>query len=98
MPTYVGTSGWQYRHWRERYYPAGLTQSRWLERYASDFATVELNSSFYHLPRPETFDAWATRTPDDFLFAVKADRYLTHIRRLAEPDAVVERFMEAASH
>ena len=97
MPTFIGTSGWQYRHWRTRYYPPGLAQARWLEHYAADFDTVELNASFYHLPRRATFESWAARTPAGFVFAVKASRYLTHARRLRDPHEPVERFMEAAS-
>ncbi len=97
MAVYVGTSGWQYRHWRGRYYPPGLPQARWLEHYAADFATVEINASFYYLPRRSTFEAWARRTPPGFLFAVKASRYLTHVRRLRDPEEPVARFIEAAS-
>jgi len=96
MPTFVGTSGWQYRHWKDRYYPPDLAQAHWLERYAADFATVELNSSFYNLPRRATFEAWADRTPPDFVFAVKASRYLTHVRRLKDPREPVERLVDAA--
>ncbi|HEX8941405.1 MAG TPA: DUF72 domain-containing protein [Candidatus Limnocylindrales bacterium] len=96
MTAWVGTSGWQYRHWRERYYPRSLPTERWLERYAGDFAAVELNASFYHLPQPAVFAAWAERTPADFRFAVKASRYLTHVRRLREPREPVERLMAAA--
>ena len=96
MPTFVGTSGWQYRHWKGRYYASDLAQDRWLERYAADFATVELNSSFYNLPRRATFEAWAARTPPDFAFAVKASRYLTHVRRLRDPREPVERLVDAA--
>lgn len=97
MAVLVGTSGWQYRHWRERYYPQSLGQAHWLDRYVADFATVELNVSFYHLPKPAVFEGWAARTPDDFVFAVKASRYLTHIRRLHDPKEPVERFLEAAT-
>ncbi len=96
MVAFVGTSGWQYRHWRGRYYPPRLAMNRWLERYAEDFATVELNASFYFLPRRSTFERWAARTPAGFLFAVKASRYLTHVRRLRDPAEPVERLLEAA--
>jgi uncharacterized protein YecE (DUF72 family) len=91
VTVYVGTSGWQYRHWRERFYPRGVPQKDWLEHYAARFATVESNNAFYRLPGPETFEAWARRTPDDFVFTVKASRYLTHIKRLREPAEPVER-------
>jgi len=85
----VGTSGWQYPHWRETFYPRGVAQSRWLEHYAARFATVESNAAFYRLPDKDTFAAWAERTPPDFVMAVKASRYLTHVRRLRDPQAPV---------
>jgi uncharacterized protein YecE (DUF72 family) len=89
MPLYIGTSGWQYRHWRETFYPRGVAQAAWLEFYAERFATVESNAAFYRLPDASTFAAWAKRTPDDFVMAVKASRYLTHIIRLREPEESV---------
>jgi uncharacterized protein YecE (DUF72 family) len=92
----VGTSGWQYRHWRTRFYPVGLPQNRWLEHYAQRFATVELNSAFYRLPTRAAFDGWRDRTPDGFCMAVKMSRYLTHIRRLRDPAEPVARFLERA--
>jgi uncharacterized protein YecE (DUF72 family) len=98
MPVLVGTSGWQYDDWRRRFYPENLPQRLWLEHYAQRFAVVESNNAFYRLPKPETFAAWAARTPDDFVFAVKVSRYLTHIRRLREPHEPVERFLLHASH
>ncbi len=93
---HVGTSGWQYRHWRGRFYPERLPQAAWLEHYATAFATVELNNSFYRLPSQAAFDAWRERTPDGFVFAVKASRYITHIRRLREPLEPVELFWSRA--
>ena len=93
---YVGTSGWQYRHWRNTFYPRGVTQSEWLRHFAQRFATVELNNSFYRLPERATFEHWREATPDDFVFAVKMSRYLTHIRRLREPEEPVGRFLERA--
>lgn len=85
----IGTSGWSYDHWRNGvWYPADVKRGRELDYYARHFDTVEINSSFYHLPRETTFRAWADRTPDDFVFAVKASRYITHRLRLknaAEP-------------
>lgn len=81
---FVGTSGWQYKHWRGRFYPPGLPASKWLEHYAAEFRTVEVNASFYRLPRAETVAAWAARVPDGFVLTLKASRYLTHIRRLRE--------------
>lgn len=92
-----GTSGWQYPHWRPRFYPPGLPAGRWLEFYAQRFATVELNASFYRLPAPATFVAWRERTPRGFTFAAKLSRYLTHVRRLREPAEPVARFLERAA-
>lgn len=92
----VGTSGWQYRDWRGRFYPEGVPQRRWLEHYASAFATVEVNNAFYRLPERDTFAQWRERTPDDFCVAVKMSRYLTHIKRLIEPAEPVARFLSRA--
>jgi uncharacterized protein YecE (DUF72 family) len=96
VPLYIGTSGWQYRHWRSTFYPKGVAQKRWLEFFAERFATVESNASFYRLPEADTFAAWAQRTPPDFVMAVKASRYLTHVKRLADPDDSVELFVQRA--
>lgn len=94
MPVFIGTSGWQYAHWRKSFYPPGVPTSRWLEHYAARFATVESNSAFYRLPERRTFENWAARTPPDFIMAVKASRYLTHVRRLQEPADPVRRLVE----
>lgn len=93
----MGTSGWQYRDWRGPLYPAGVAQRLWLEHYASQYATVENNGTFYRLPARETFAAWQVRTPPDFVMAVKASRYLTHIRRLRDPAEPVARMLNAAA-
>ena len=93
----VGTSGWQYRDWRGVLYPAGVAQRRWLEYYASQYATVENNGSFYRLPSPGTFADWRARTPEGFVMTVKASRYLTHVRRLRDPAEPVGRLMRAAA-
>jgi uncharacterized protein YecE (DUF72 family) len=82
----VGTSGWIYKHWCGVVYPADLAPRRWLEHYAAAFDTVEVNSSFYHLPAAETFRAWARQVPTGFVFAVKASRYLTHMKKLKDPE------------
>jgi uncharacterized protein YecE (DUF72 family) len=94
---WIGTSGWQYRHWRERFYPRGLPTDRWLDRYAEAFDTVEVNVTFYRQPKPSVFEGWRQRAPEGFLFAVKASRFLTHIKRLREPADSVDRLMEGAS-
>jgi uncharacterized protein YecE (DUF72 family) len=88
----VGCSGWSYAHWRGVVYPEGLPQRRWLEHYVTLFDTVEINATFYRLPRRATVAGWAEETPSEFLFAVKASRYLTHVRRLRDPGAGIERF------
>ncbi|MGH2429201.1 MAG: DUF72 domain-containing protein [Candidatus Limnocylindria bacterium] len=92
----VGTSGWEYRHWCGDFYPPDLPKSRWLEHYAAHFDTVELNNSFYRLPDADMFAAWAGRLPDGFAMAVKASRYLTHIKRLREPDEPLARLWTRA--
>jgi uncharacterized protein YecE (DUF72 family) len=97
MPVLVGTSGWQYADWRGRYYPAGVPQTRWFEHLMLDFVTVELNVSFYRLPRREVFEGWRARSPADAVITVKASRYLTHIRRLREPAEPVARLMDRAN-
>lgn len=97
MPLHVGTSGWQYRDWRGVLYPEGCPQRLWLEHYAAAFATVENNNAFYRLPSRETFAAWRDRTPGDFVCAVKASRYLTHMKRLRDPEEPVARLMRHAA-
>jgi uncharacterized protein YecE (DUF72 family) len=96
LPLLIGTSGWQYRDWRGSFYPAGVPASRWLEHYAAQFSTVENNGTFYRLAAPVTFADWRSRTPDGFVMAVKASRYLTHIRRLRDPAEPVARLLAAA--
>src|SRR5260221_10467625 len=97
MPVLVGTSGWQYRDWRGVLYPPGVPQRGWLEYYASRYATVENNGTFYRLPSPQTFADWRARTPEGFVMAVKASRYLTHVRRLRDPAAPGRRLLRAAA-
>ena len=87
----IGCSGWQYSHWRGDFYPAELPQSRWLEHYATRFDTVEINNTFYRLPEPETFAEWRRRVPPGFLYAVKASRYLTHMKKLNQPREPIQR-------
>jgi uncharacterized protein YecE (DUF72 family) len=91
-PVHVGCSGWNYAAWRELFYPKGLPTNRWLEHYAQHFSTVEVNSTFYRLAKPDAVARWATQVPDDFIFSVKASRYLTHIKRLANLAEGVKRF------
>ena len=85
---WIGTSGWAYRHWRGVLYPEEVPSNQWFSYYAREFDTVELNNTFYHLPRPATVQRWHDLAPPDFRFAVKASRLITHQRRLrdcAEP-------------
>jgi uncharacterized protein YecE (DUF72 family) len=90
----IGCSGWNYPHWRERVYPRGVPQRRWLEHYTTLFDTVEVNATFYRLPTASAVRGWVERTPPGFLFAVKVSRYLTHIRRLRDLEGGVRRFYE----
>jgi uncharacterized protein YecE (DUF72 family) len=90
----IGCSGWNYADWRERVYPRGLPPRRWLERYAELFDTVEVNSTFYRLASREAVATWVEQTPDDFVFTLKASRYLTHVKRLTDLDRGVRRFYE----
>ncbi|HVT21304.1 MAG TPA: DUF72 domain-containing protein [Mycobacteriales bacterium] len=93
----VGTSGWQYADWRGGFYPPKLPQRLWLSAYAESFDTVEVNSSFYRLPKLDTVQRWAETVPDGFVMAMKASRYLTHIKRLREPAEPVQRLMGVLS-
>ncbi|WAP54251.1 DUF72 domain-containing protein [Streptomyces sp. S465] len=97
MTVLVGTSGWQYRDWRGGLYPQGCPQRLWLEEYARAFDTVESNNAFYRLPTYDQFAAWRERTPEGFVMALKASRYLTHIKRLRDPDEPVQRLMSHAA-
>jgi uncharacterized protein YecE (DUF72 family) len=94
MAIHVGTSGWQYRDWRGPLYPDGLPQRRWLEFFSSVFPIVEVNNTFYMLPKAETFSRWREGSADGFTFVVKANRYITHIRRLRDAREPVARFWE----
>lgn len=94
---YVGTSGWQYASWRGAFYPEGAPTSRWLEAYAERFPTVEVNATFYRLPARSVFAGWARRTPDGFVLTCKLSRYVTHVRRLREPEQAVARFLDRAA-
>jgi uncharacterized protein YecE (DUF72 family) len=90
----IGCSGWNYPHWRERVYPKGLPPKRWLEHYATLFDTVEVNNTFYRLPLRSSVATWVEQTPPEFVFTVKASRYLTHVKRLTDLGQGIERFYE----
>jgi len=89
----IGCSGWNYRHWRQRFYPEGLPQRRWFDFYAEHFDTVEINNSFYRLPAAETFDRWRAQAPAGFCYAVKANRFLTQAKKLKDCEAPLARMM-----
>lgn len=91
----IGCSGWAYKDWRGEFYPEKLPQRLWLPHYAENFDTVEINSTFYGLPSEKTVNAWVDQTPKNFRFAVKASRYITHVKRLNNPEKYVERFLAA---
>jgi uncharacterized protein YecE (DUF72 family) len=90
MRVLVGTSGWQYRDWKGRLYPKELPQKKWLAYFSERFPTVEVNNTFYNLPKEDTFVAWRETSAEGFLIGIKASRYITHIRRLREPAEPVE--------
>ncbi|MBW2064367.1 MAG: DUF72 domain-containing protein [Deltaproteobacteria bacterium] len=90
----VGTSGWNYKHWKGIFYPEGVSQAKWLDYYARHFNTVEVNATFYRLPAPSTFKNWYARTPEGFLWSVKGNKYITHTRRLSEPKEPINRLYE----
>jgi len=92
----VGCSGWHYDHWRGLYYPEGLPKSKWLQFYARQFSTVELNNSFYHLPSEKAFTTWRESSPENFVFAVKVSRFITHIKRLRNLGSAMENFLSRA--
>lgn len=93
----VGCSGWNYTSWKGRFYPAGLPAAKWLDHYTGVFDTVEINNTFYRLPEAAAFAAWRERTPAGFLIAVKASRFLTHMKRLRDPEEPLERLFSRAA-
>jgi uncharacterized protein YecE (DUF72 family) len=93
---HIGCSGWNYKHWRGRFYPKEVAQDQWFEIYASVFNTVEINNTFYHLPEARTFKAWRAQAPDGFLYAVKANRFITHMKKLKGVKAPLRKFLDRA--
>ncbi|KKC24797.1 DUF72 domain-containing protein [Sphingomonas sp. SRS2] len=94
----IGCSGWMYRHWRGLFYPEDLPVKRWFAYYAEQFGTVEINNSFYRLPKPDTFDSWREQAPPDFRYAGKANRFLTQAKKLKDCEEPVARMMEPVGH
>lgn len=93
---YIGTSGWVYAWWRGVFYPERLPQREWLNYYVSRFPTVEINATFYRLPKPQTFRHWREIAPRGFVYAVKASRFITHVKRLKPDEESLALFLEAA--
>jgi uncharacterized protein YecE (DUF72 family) len=93
----VGCSGWNYKSWKGRFYPDGLPVAEWLRYYAGEFDTVEVNNTFYRLPESSTFAAWRRQTPASFRMAVKASSFLTHMKRLRNPEEPLQRLFSRAS-
>lgn len=92
---HIGTSGWNYKHWKENFYPGDIKESRLFSYYIKNFSTVEINNSFYHLPKKETFEDWSKQAPDGFVFSVKASRYITHMKKLKDPQEATKKFFDA---
>lgn len=91
---YIGTSGWHYDHWRGPFYPEDLPSAQWLAYYTEQLHTAEINNTFYQLPEASTFEAWYEAVPSSFIFAVKANRYITHMKKLKDPAEPVGNLME----
>jgi len=90
----IGTSGWHYKHWLGLFYPAKLAPKEMFHFYSLHFDTVELNNTFYRLPKPETFETWRDNSPDSFLYAVKASRFITHMKKLKDPESSTIKFFD----
>jgi uncharacterized protein YecE (DUF72 family) len=89
---YIGTSGWQYNHWWGNFYPKDLKKDDWLSYYSGEFNSVEVNTSFYGAIKKKTYKKWLSEVPDDFCFSIKANRYITHMKRLKDADKTVPIF------
>lgn len=90
---HIGTSGWHYKHWKGAFYPKDLPNERLLEHYLKHFDTAEVNNTFYQLPRKETFAKWRDSVPERFLFSVKGSRYITHMKKLKDPEQPLANFI-----
>jgi len=93
---FIATSGWQYGHWIGPFYPEDIRKTRLFDHYSSRFNTVEVNNTFYRLPEEETFTHWKEKSPEGFIFALKASRFITHVKRLKDPEGPVRNFIERA--
>lgn len=92
----IGTSGYQYDHWRGIFYPGDLPKRLWLRHYQEHFTTVEINNTFYHLPSEKTFEQWRRQAAEGFLYALKFSRYGSHMKKLKDPEEPIGRFMDLA--
>jgi len=95
---FVGTSGYQYDHWRGVFYPENIPKKKWFEYYTQTFDTVEINNTFYNLPKAESFDRWREEAPEEFCYVLKYSRYGTHMKRLKDPQDTINNFLERAAH
>ena len=91
---HIGTSGWHYPHWVGPFYPSGMASDEFLPFYARHFGTVEINNTFYHLPALHTLREWEKETPNNFLLTCKGSRFITHMKKLKDPEKSIERFFE----
>jgi uncharacterized protein YecE (DUF72 family) len=94
---FIGTSGFSYPHWKGIFYPQNLPQKDWFEFYCQNFSTVEINSSFYHLPKRETLEKWRQEAHKNFVFSIKGWRWITHIKKLKDCQEEVKKFFEVAN-
>ncbi|MFQ5825650.1 MAG: DUF72 domain-containing protein [bacterium] len=94
MKINIGTSGWIYPHWRGCFYPENLPQKSWFQFYSRSFSTVEINNTFYRLPSERAVESWQRQAPKNFIYAVKASRFITHVKKLKEPKEGLQNFME----
>lgn len=92
---HIGTSGWVYKHWKGRFYPDNLAEKNYLKYYSQHFSTVEVNNTFYHLISANAVKNWVKSVPKDFVFSVKASRYITHMKRLTDPENTKVKFFES---
>jgi uncharacterized protein YecE (DUF72 family) len=95
---FIGTSGWHYEHWKGFFYPESLAKSKWLGFYSERFSTVEVNNTFYRLPSKEAFTRWREVTPAEFMFTIKVNRFITHVKRLKMVDEPLEKFLSQADN
>ncbi len=94
---FIGTSGFYYTHWVGKFYPHNIPKTKWLTYYAEKFPSLEVNSSFYHLPKEKTLKSWYEKTPENFRFSLKVSKYITHTKKLKDVKGEIERFIELTS-